>query len=134
MIIVSTNTPVTIPIGGSVTFETTNLKYGNTECHRPRAAAVKLLCGGVYDVYFAATVSGSSADISIGLSLYLGGEEIVETRTVSDVSTANVMRTISNEYVVMNCCKDYDKITLVNTGSQPINIERAFLKISKRCC
>lgn len=134
MIIVSTNTPVTIPIGGSVTFETTNLKYGDTECHRPRAAAVKLLSGGAYDVYFAATASGSTANTTIGLSLYLGDEEIAETRTLSDTYTANVMRTISNEYVVMNCCKDYDKITLVNTGSQPINIERAFLKISKRCC
>lgn len=133
MIIVSTNTPVTIPEGGAVTFDTTDLKYGDTECHRRNTTSVKLTSGGLYDLFFSATVSGSTANTTIGLSLYMGGEEIVNTRTSSDVYEANVMRTISNAYTVMNCCKDYDRITLVNTGSQPINIERAVLRISKHC-
>lgn len=122
MISLSNTTAQTVAVGQSITFDTVLLKSKNgAECHRKNSGSVKLCAKcGTYEVHFGANVTGATAGTPVQLSLAIGGETINESTMIYTPATANAVGNVSTDIPVANCCCDYDRITVVNTGTEPV--------------
>lgn len=124
MITLSNLTAQTLAPGQALVFDDVILHSGCGECHRKNTGSVKLRANGVYIVNYGANVSSATAGAPVQLSLQIGGAILPETTAVSTPSTANVFNNISRETRLKNCCGDYDRVTLVNTGTNPITVAK----------
>lgn len=118
MIVLSNNASQTLAAGQSMTFNTTVLKCGSTECHRANTGSVKLTRNGIYKVEFSANIAGAAA--ALQLNIAFGGEPLPETTTISTPASADVFNNVSTATAVAKCCCDYDRITVVNTGTTEV--------------
>lgn len=118
MIILSNSTAQTIPAGESLAFDTVVLHTGCNECHRGGSAAVKLRANGIYEVSFGGNIGGAADTLT--LALQLGGETLRETTMTSVPAAATEFNNVGTTTAVRNCCGDYDRITVTNTGTVPV--------------
>lgn len=119
MIVLTNLTAQAIAPGGSLVFDETILHKGCCECHRKNTGSVKLRSNGVYEVHFSGNVDGATADAPVTLALALGGSTLPETTMIS---AATGLNNVSTTTAVANCCGDYDRITVTNTGTAAITI------------
>lgn len=122
MISLSNTTAQTVAVGQSITFNTVLLKSQNgSECHRKNSASVKLCARpATYEVHFSANVTGATAAAPVQLSIATGGEVLPESTMIYTPATANAVGSMSTDIPIRNCCCDYDRITVTNTGANPI--------------
>lgn len=118
MIVLSNNASQTLAAGQAMTFNTTVLKYGCNECHRANTGSVKLTRNGVYKVEFSANVAGAAA--ALQLNIALGDSPLPETTMISTPASADVFNNVATATAVAKCCCDYDRITVVNTGTTEV--------------
>lgn len=132
MITLSNLTAQTLAPGQALVFDDVILHSGCGECHRKNTGSVKLRANGVYIVNYGANVSSATAGAPVQLSLQIGGATLPETTAISTPSTANVANNLFRETQLKNCCGDYDRVTLVNTGTNPVTVgARAVLNIRR---
>lgn len=118
MIVLSNNASQTLAAGQAMTFNTTVLKCGCNECHRANTGSVKLTRNGVYKVEFSANVAGAAA--ALQLNIALGDSPLPETTMISTPASADVFNNVAVATAVAKCCCDYDRITVVNTGTTEV--------------
>ena len=124
MIVLSNTAQQTIAVGSSLTFNTVILHTGTGQCYRSGTGSVKMKSNGVYQVHFSANVGGGTADTAVQLNLAVGGENLPQTTMISVPATATTQfNNVSCTTAIKNCCYDYDRITVVNTGTIPIIID-----------
>lgn len=119
------NTAVqTVQPGQAVTFNQLVEKTGCGECYAPGSNSIKLRggCNSVYTVGFGANVSSATAGTAVQLSIALGGVVIPETTAQSTPAAADTFNNIFRAIPIRLCCGDYDRITLINSGTAPITI------------
>lgn len=116
MILLSNSDNVTVQPGQAVTFDLVKLKSGNGECHRPGSSAIKLRCNGIYDLHFHGNLGGAAVG-TVQLQMEAGGEVIPESTIILTEDTVGSLNNVSVTVPFKNCCADYDKITIVNTGT-----------------
>lgn len=130
MIVLSNTTTQTLNPGQAIVFDDVLLHSGSCECHRKNTAAVKLRANKIYDVHFNGNI-GAVAAGPAQLAIQLGGVTLPETTMISQTAAAGNLNNVSAETAVRNCCGDYDRITVVNTGTAPITVRaNSCLKIS----
>lgn len=122
MIVLSNTAVQTIPAGGSVVFNDVILHTGCGECHRKNTGSVKLRANGIYSVGFGANISGT-ADSELTLAIQLGGATLPETTMIFTPETTGALGSVYRETAVKNCCGDYDRVTVVNTGNVAVTID-----------
>lgn len=122
MIVLSNTTAQTLAVGQSITFDIVVLHTGCGECHRTNSASVKLRCQGIYELSFSANVTSTTTG-PVQLSLQIGGETLNETTMISTPAATGNVNNIATKTAVKNCCGDYDRITVTNTGTNPIVVE-----------
>lgn len=122
MIVLSNTTAQTLTPGQSITFNDVVLHTGCAECHRANTGSVKLRANGAYEINFSGNVSSPTAATQVQLTVQLGGANLPETQMISTPSAASSLNNVSTSTIVKNCCGDYDRITVVNTGASDINI------------
>lgn len=122
MIVLSNTTAQTLTPGQSITFNDVVLHTGCAECHRTNTGSVKLRANGAYEISFSGNVSSPTAATQVQLTVQLGGANLPETQMISTPSAASSLNNVSTSTIVKNCCGDYDRITVVNTGASDINI------------
>lgn len=123
MIELSNTTAQTLAAGATATFNTVLLKTGCGECHRKNTGSVKLCAkGGIYQVYFSGNISGATADTAVQLSIALGGDILPETTMIATLSAANALNNVATTTTIKNCCCDYDRVTVTNTGTEEVTI------------
>ncbi len=130
-----TNTAVqTVQPGQAVTFNQLVTKTGCGECYSAQTNSIKLRggCNSVYTVGFGANVSSPTAGAAVQLSIALGGFPIAETTAQSTPETANVPNNIFRAIPIQMCCGDFDRITLINSGTTPITIGPNVVLFAKR--
>ena len=122
MISLSNTTEQTVEVGQSITFNTVLLKSKNgSECHRKNSGSVKLCARpATYEVHFGANITGTTAATPVQLSIALGGETLPEATMIYTPATANAIGNISTDIPISNCCCDYDRVTVTNTGTVPV--------------
>lgn len=134
MIVLSNSTEQTLLAGQSVTFDLVKLKCGTCECHRPGTASVKLRCSGIYQVGFGANIGGTVAGTPVQLTIELGGDPLSETTMISTPAAIGDLNSVYRSTFVKNCCCDYDRITVTNTGASDVVVgANAELTISRIC-
>ena len=125
MILLTNTVPQTIPVGGSVAFDTVIFQTGNGECHRANSAGVSMRCRGIYEVNFSADVSGTAP---LELTIEAGGEPLPETVMSSASATAQNVSTMT---ALRNCCTGYERVTVVNTGANDVTVESPKLFVKR---
>lgn len=132
MIVLSNTTAQTLIPGQAITFDEDILHSGTAECWRRKSSAVKLRSTGVYAVVFSGNIGGVAAGAA-QLTIRLGEVDLPETTMITTTAAAGDLNHVSTETRVKNCCGDYDRITVVNTGTADITIgANAALVIERR--
>lgn len=122
MIVLTNTIAQTIAPGASLTFDEVILHSGCGECHRKGTGSVKLRCNGVYELHFHANVGGETAATAVQLALAIGGEPLPETTMISVPVAVDDLNNVGTSTLLKNCCGDYDRVTVVNTGTVPVVI------------
>lgn len=117
--------------GQSVAFNTVVLHTGCGECYRRNTPSIKLRANGIYEVAFSGNITGSTAATPVQLGIALGGIALPETVMVSTPATANAFSNVATSTFVQNTCGDFDRVTVVNSGTEPVTIS-ANMKFSVR--
>ena len=116
MILLSNSTTQTVQPGEAITFDLERFKSGCCECHRPGSSAIKLKKCGVYELMFTGNVGGAAVG-TVQLQMEAGGEVLPETTIIVTEDTVGSLDNVSAHTFFRNCCGDYDRITIVNTGT-----------------
>lgn len=132
MISLSNSTAVTLPVGQSIVFDVVNFHTGCAECHRPNTNSVKLKASGIYEVSFHANVSSPAAGTALSLSVELGGSPVNGGTMITTPAAADALESISITVPIRNCCCDFDRVTITNTGSTGITIGAGSLLYIRR--
>ena len=122
MIELSTTTALELSPGQAITFSSIPLKTGCAECTRMGTGSVKLRANGVYVVSFSANIGATAATTAAQLSIQIGGETIPESTMISETAAAGDLNNVATTILIRNCCCDYDRITVVNTGTSTVNV------------
>ncbi len=122
MIELSNTTEQTLTSGQSITFNTVLLHTGNGECYRSNTGSVKMRANGIYEVKFNGNISGATAGTAVQLAIQQGGVILPETTMIVTPAVANDTNNVSCSTLIKNCCGDYDRVTIVNTGTMDVNI------------
>lgn len=110
----------TIQPGQSVAFDQVVMHTGCGECYRQRTPSIKLRFNGVYEVSFSGNVASATDGAPVQLSVALGGIPLAETTMVSSPATANSYNNVATSTYVENVCGDYNRVTVMNTGTTPV--------------
>lgn len=125
MIELSNTTAQLLQPGQAITFDRVIHKTGCGECFNEQVPTSVKLTGGrcaQYKVEFSGNVASPTAGAAMQLAIAISGSPLVETAMNSTPSTANVLNNIgTGTYVVLNCC-DLDRISVINTGTVPVNL------------
>lgn len=116
MIVLSNSATQTLQPGESITFDLTKLHTGCGEYHREGSSAVKLRCKGIYELEFHANAGGAAVG-TVQLQMEVGGEVLPETTMIFVEDTVGSLTNISAGTLIRNCCGDYDRVTITNTGT-----------------
>lgn len=122
MIELSNTTAETLAAGQSITFNTTLLKTGYGECHRTGSGSVRMNNKGIYEVHFSGNITGATAGTAVELSLQIGDETLPTTTMISVPAAANDHNAVSTSVLISNCCADYGRIKVTNTGSTQLTV------------
>lgn len=112
--------------GAAVTLDTVIAQTGCGEYHRPGSNSVKLRRNAVYEVEFSGNISGDTAGTPVQLAIAIGGQALAETVMVSTPSVANAFNNVSTGTYIGNCDIDFDRITVVNSGTVPVILSANF--------
>jgi len=123
MISLTNSTAETLTAGQSMTFDKVVFHTGRGECYRTGTGSVKMCSNGIYEVSFNANVASATAGDVLQLSVQTGGETVTGSTMVSTPATAGVYNAIAVDIPIANCCCDYDRITITNTGTTSVVID-----------
>lgn len=128
MIVLSNTSAQVVPVGQALTFNTVIHKSGCAEGYRLGTGAVKLRANNaIYELSFNANVTGETATDPVQLSMAISGAQLPETTMIYTPAAANAIGNVAASTLIKNCCGDYDRITIMNTGLNPVTI-------SANCC
>lgn len=119
--------------GAAVALDTIINHSGCGECYRKGSNSVKLRSKGIYVVEFSGNITGTDAGVPVQLAIALGGQALPETVMVSTPSAANAFNNVSTGTQIPNCCCDFDRVSVVNSGTVPVTLSANFnLRIERR--
>ena len=116
MILLSNSTTQTVQPGEAITFDLETFKSGCCECHRQGSSAIKLKKCGVYELMFTGNVGGAAVG-TVQLQMEAGGEVLPETTIIVTEDTVGSLDNVAAHTFFRNCCRDYARITIINTGT-----------------
>lgn len=125
MIVLSNTNAQVLAAGQSATFNVVILHTGGGECYRQNSGSVNLVQNNaVYYVSYNCNIGGTAAgDAQIALSL--DGSPLSETTQKVVTATAGDLEGVSANTFVKTCCHGFaGTITLTNTGTTAINLDK----------
>lgn len=125
MIILSNTAEQTLAPGQSITFNKVIKHTGDGECYGRDPASVTLRkrgCNVSYEIHFNANVSGPTAATPVQLSIQTGGVTLPETTMISVPAAVGDFNNVATATSVGNCCDQYNRVTVTNTGANSIII------------
>lgn len=134
MIVLTNTLEQTLAPGQSLVFDEAILHSGCGECHRRNTSAVKLRANGIYEASFSGNIGGETAATAVQLSLTLSGSTLPETTMISVPAAVADRNNVSTETRIRNCCGDYDRVSVTNTGTVPVVVApNSSFVIDRRC-
>lgn len=131
MIVLTNSLEQTVAVGDAIIFDTVLEKAGSCECTRNTNTSVKICGKGFYNIHYHASVAGSTSGKQ--LELQIGGESM--TGGVMDIPPAGTPITVSVTVPIRVCCRDYNRVRVINSGTEPVTIAAgSIFYIEKLCC
>lgn len=134
MIEVSNSAAQTIQPGQSLTFDTNVLKTGCDTSHRLNSGTVTLKAKcAIYELHFSANISSTAAGTA-QLAISLDGEPLPETTMINSIGTAGDPENAATSTLVRTdgcCC---GRISVTNTGTNPVIVSASPSLFVKRVC
>lgn len=121
MIVLSNSAAQTLAAGQSAVFNITVLKTGYQETHRRNSGLVTVKGGAIYELHFAANISGTAAG-PVQLALALDGEPLPETTMITSIGTAGDLDNAATATLVRTNCCCCATVSVVNSGTEPVII------------
>lgn len=123
MIVLTNTAAQTVAAGQPITFNEIVHQSGCAEGgFRSGTGSVRLRANGLYEISFNANVSGATAGTPVQLSVELSGAPLPETAMVSTPAAAGDENHVSAMTIVKNVCGDFDRVTVVNTGTVDVTV------------
>lgn len=136
MLMLTNLTTQTIPVGGAVTFAV-KLKTGCSECFsRQVPTTIGLRARGVYEVHFNGNITAAAANTPVQIAIAAGGTPLVETAMNATPAAANQLVNVSTSTLFdNNCClAGVDRLTIINTGTNPVVIaQNSNFYVTRQC-
>lgn len=126
MIKVSNAAAQTLQPGAAVTFDKTPvpLRTGCGECFNASLPqSVKLCARGVYRISFSGNISADAATTPIQLAIAIGGTPMLDTVMKATPAAAGDFVNVSVSTIIKNCCCDLDRVSVVNSGTNPLTLD-----------
>ena len=124
MIEVSNLAAQTLTVGQAVTFDKLLHKTGSCECWNaqlPTSVKLRANRGSIFEIQFSGNITANAAATPVQLSIAIGGSPLVETQMNATPAAAGDLANVSTgTFIVMGCCEDLDRISVVNTGTNPL--------------
>lgn len=126
MIEVTNTATQTISPGGIITFDKLLLKSGCGECYNAMLpTSVKLCSNGkehIYELSFSGNVTNTAANNAVQLAIALGGVQLPQTARTVTPTVAGALWVLPTSTIIRICCCDMDRVSVMNTGANPIVI------------
>lgn len=122
MIELTNTTELTLAPGANAVFNAVLLKCGCDTCTTNGTGSIKLRRNGVYEVRFTGNIGTTGATGTAQLSVALSGFAYPPSLIVSETTTAGELNSVERTFYLKNCCGDFDRLTVVNSGTETITI------------
>lgn len=124
MIQVSNTLEQTLAPGQALSFDKITLRTKNSrECFNAQAPTSVKLCGtGIYDLTYSGNITGATAAAPVQLSIAVGGSPLIDTAMNSVPATAGDLNNVHTEKGLRVCCCDLNRVSIVNTGTNPVTV------------
>lgn len=133
MIELSNKTEQTLAPGQSITFDDIILHSGCGECHRNNTDSVKLRANGIYSLCFHANIGSPTAATNVRLQVTLGGTQLPETIMRNTPAAITDRNNVGTATRIKNCCGDYDRVRITNTGANSVIVAAGSALVIARC-
>lgn len=78
--------------------------------------------GGIYELEFTGNVASATAGVPLQLSIAVGGQPLIETTMISTPSAADTFNNVHASTRFSGCCCDLDRVTVINSGTNPVTL------------
>lgn len=119
MIVLSNTAAQTIEPGQTIIFNEVILHSGDGECWRKSTGSIKMRRNGIYEIHFAGNVAAAEP---VQLAIQLSGVTLPETTMMASPGGVTAFTNVATATLVKNCCCDYDRISVTNTGTAAIDL------------
>lgn len=123
MILLSNLTTQTLQPGQALTLSKLFKSKTGCECFNSQAPTSAKLCSqGIYELHFSGNITGATAGAPVQIAISIGEQPLVETAMNSVPAAANDLNNVATTTFLKNCCCDLDRVSIVNTGTNPVTI------------
>lgn len=139
MIKLITTTTQTVPPGGAITFDKVVFHSGCGECFMsdiPTSVRLRGGCGSIYAIHMGGNVTNETAALPVQLAIGIGGSigtAIAGTARSAVPAAAGDLWGIEAYTPLRVCCNDLNRISVINTGTNPVVVAPNYsLSIGRR--
>ena len=138
MLELSTSNEQTLAPGAALVFDRTILGCNCGCCHRNNTATVKILNGGTHRITFDGNIAVPTGvtppTTGVQLQVSLSGTPLPEGRMVVTPGAAGQFFNVSTNIgeKTCKCCKSFDTVTIVNTGTTAVTVAAGATLIVER--
>ena len=123
MLELTNSTALTLAAGETAIFDTVRYHFGGDTCTKAGTGSIKMRCNAVYEVRFTGNIATADAAGTAQLAIETGGVVDPAGTILSQTATAGAANAVERTLYEVNCCGDYSRVTVVNTGTVPVLIE-----------
>lgn len=134
MIELSNSTALTLAAGQTAVFDTVLLDKGCATCTRQGTGSIKLRNCGVYEVRFTGNIGVSGGTGVAQLSIQMGGVTYTPSTMQSETTTEGDLNAVEKTFWLDNCCCDYSRLIVVNTGTTAVTIGVGSIFAARKIC
>lgn len=122
MIQLSNSAPITLAPGEVASFDRTLINTGNCTCFRSVSPSVKMTSRGIYDIRFSGNITGATAATPVQVSFMIGGIVAPQSTMIATPATSGALNNVSQQYYYPNCCDDFSRVSVINSGTEAATI------------
>ena len=119
-----------VTVNNSVLFNESD-NCGCAVTHRDGSSLFTLHGGKRYSLDFSANLAANTANDELALAFAINGETIQGARMISTPPTADILNTVSRCIKIKVPCGCCYNVSIKNIGTVPIQVEDAYLSITK---
>lgn len=133
MVQLSNSAEITLQPGATATFDKILINSGGCTCINNISPSIKMTSKATYVIHFSGNITGATAATPVQLAFDIGGTVVPATTMISTPTAAGDLNNVAKTFYYGNCCGDFDRVSVVNSGTTPVTIgANAVFSVAKR--